>query len=394
MKLQAGGLKIICFVVLTLMKFVSAQGFDPQVNPDKIFSKQTEKLPLDDNTDSTLSAMFEQQLLFYQSLDTVFLKSQIKYPGFINRPGDSNQYIIPIKKRLAQLKLYNGKVSSMKFDHDLDSALRRFQLMHALKVDGLPGPKTYEKLAWNPSDYLHVLKINYKKYQLLPDNLPPNRIVVNIPSYTLKLYLQDSLAFLTTVIVGKYKTPTPVLQSEIDYLVFNPCWTLPHNIAVKYVLPGLQQDSAYLKKRNMFLTLKGKTVASNTFCFSEYSKNNFPFKVYQNAGAENALGKVKFMFQNNYHVYLHDTPDKHLFNQQNKSRSNGCIRVKNAMKLAQKLYYNLDHQKKSMQSYLNPGYPVKYFLKTKPTLFITYFTVGYSPHLHSFIFYTDIYKQN
>lgn len=342
-----------------------------------------------------LKIKITEAIKFYDSLYLDSLAPiNIHYPGFINKVGDSNKYILPIKKRLGQLSLYAEDSITMKFDSTLYESLKQFQMLHNLMVDGVPGPKTYSKLKWEVSDYIKVLNRNFKKLQKDTILKSSERIVVNLPSFELKFYFQDSLLFQSDVIIGKRKTPTPLIESEIDYLVFNPCWTLPHSIAIKYVLPGLIKDSTYLKKRNMFITQHGERIIYDSIDFSLYNKENFPFKVFQNAGPGNALGKVKFMFDNKYHVYLHDTPDKHLFSRQNKCKSNGCVRVNRAEELAEIIMHNMDTSDHQIPQLKKHGYPTKYYLKNKPKLYVTYYTVGFNPIFNQLVFYDDVYKLN
>lgn len=340
----------------------------------------------------------EKQLLklaesrFY--FDSMLRKSpkdlKLKYPDKLLKVGDFGTAVLQIKRKLKQLGLYNADTLTMQFDSTLKNSIKAFQQMHNLKADGVPGKNTYRFLAWPTKRYLEKLKINQKRFEILPDPLPPTRIEINIPEYALRLYHNDSLVQQFKVIVGKFKTQTPILTSEIDYLVFNPCWTVPHKIAVESMLPRMKKDTNYLNDRNMFITQNGQRVNHKEVDFATCSKDNFPYKIFQNASSENALGKVKFMFNNPHSVYLHDTPYKYLFNKDFRTFSNGCIRLENAMQLAE-LILKIDKNDAVISDKLEPGYPVKTYLNEPIPIIIQYQTVRYNEELEMVQFFSDCY---
>jgi murein L,D-transpeptidase YcbB/YkuD len=340
----------------------------------------------------------EKQLLklaesrFY--FDSMLRKSpkdlKLKYPDNLLKLGDSGTAVLQIKRKLKQLGLYNADTLTMQFDSTLKQSIQAFQRMHNLKADGVPGKNTYRYMAWPTERYLEKLKINQKRYENLPESQPPTRIEINIPEYALRLYHNDSLIQQFKVIVGKFKTQTPILTSEIDYLVFNPCWTVPHKIAVESMLPRMKKDTNYLEDRNMFITQNGERINHKEIDFATCSKDNFPYKIFQNASAGNALGQVKFMFDNPNAVYLHDTPDKYLFNKDSRTFSNGCIRLKNAIQLAE-LLLKIDENSAVITDKLAPGYPVKTFLNKPIPIIIQYQTVRYNEELELVQFFNDCY---
>jgi murein L,D-transpeptidase YcbB/YkuD len=315
---------------------------------------------------------------------------KLKYPDNLLKLGDSGTAVLQIKRKLSQLGLYTADTLTMQFDSNLKQSIQAFQRMHNLNADGVPGKNTYRYLAWPTERYLEKLKINQKRYENLPDSQPPTRIEVNIPEYALRLYHNDSLIQQFKVIVGKFKTQTPILTSEIDYLVFNPCWTVPHVIAVKSMLPKMKKDTNYLADRNMFITQNGQRVNSKEIDFSACSKDNFPYKIFQNASPGNALGQVKFMFDNPHAVYLHDTPQKYLFKKDYRTYSNGCIRLENAMQLAE-LILKIDKNTAVISNKLAPGYPVKTYLNKPIPIIIQYQTVRYNEKLEMVQFFSDCY---
>lgn len=318
----------------------------------------------------------------------------LKYPGFILKQGDSNIWVYELKKALIQKKYIIADSVDSVFDSTLVDAIKTFQIQHGLNPDNKPGKRTYDFLNWNNKKYIDVIAVNLERLRWLNLPFPNNYVTVNIPEYTYNLVLNSKEVFGKKVIVGKYKNQTPVFKSAINYIVVNPCWTVPNSITEKKILPKLKKDSTYLKRNNMFVGLAGEEVDANDIDFATCSIENFPYKIYQRNGKGNALGKVKFMFDNKYSIYLHDTPSQKYFNKDNRALSHGCIRLQNAMDFAELLLYAYDSHNKKMQYYLNKGYPVKIYLKEPLPLMIQYFTCKYNVKLNEVQFFSDVYAKD
>ncbi|MFO7864390.1 MAG: L,D-transpeptidase family protein [Salinivirgaceae bacterium] len=330
-----------------------------------------------------------KSLAFFKSLNNN-QKFNLKYPGKLLRKGDSGIAIIPIKRKLKQLGLLEQDSLTVHFDSATETAIQHFQQMHNIAADGIPGKNTFRFLSWPIKKYTQHLEATRKRVTHQPDSLPQTRVEVNIPEHMLRFYRNDTLIQQFEVIVGKYKNQTPELTSKINYLVFNPCWTVPHSIAVKKFLPRMQKDSMFLDNRNMFVTMNGVRTDHRQIDFSKYTQANFPYKIFQNTDPGNALGQVKFMFDNRYSVYLHDTPSKYLFNKDFRTFSSGCIRVNNAMMLAQ-LVLNTDQNKANIRHKLAKGYPEKVYLNRPIPIIIYYQTVRYNSQLNLVQFFYDCY---
>ena len=332
---------------------------------------------------------FDIKISFFNQLENE-KEINLKYPGKLLRKGDSGIAIIPIKRKLKLLGLLKQDSLTIHFDSAMEAAIIRFQQMHNINADGLPGRNTFRFLSWPISKYIQTLEGYREKINQQTDSLPPTRIEINIPEYKLRFFDHDTLVQIFDVIVGKYKTQTPILTSKVDYLVFNPCWTVPHRIAVKSMLPRMKNDSLYLDKRNMFVTRNGEIVDHHEIDFTECTKDDFPYKIYQNTSRWNALGKVKFMFDNPYNVYLHDTPSKYLFRKDFRTFSSGCIRVNHAMKLAQ-LMLDTDQNNAILRNKLAKGFPVKVYLNEPISIIIQYQMARYNEDINMVQFYYDCY---
>jgi len=158
--------------------------------------------------------------------------------------------------------------------------------------------------------------------------LPDDFLVVNIAGYNIRRVRNDSIIYYSRVIVGRHFHESPIFKGKMRYIVINPTWTLPHSIATKETLPKLQKNPNYLEEKNMIIMDRtGKEVDPSSIDFNKLSQNNFPYIVRQKAGPHNALGEVKFIFPNEYSVYLHDTPSRSLFANEKRAFSHGCIRL-------------------------------------------------------------------
>ncbi len=347
---------------------------------------------------NTLDSLFVPKHKLYKKLEQELIrlyaqndnyKQNILKPGFSLQLGDSNKYVLPIKHQL--LNISADSILSMAFDNDLKQAVIRFQKQHNLTADGIIGKNTYNTLNWNLDRYIKSIKINMERLRWIPDSVLENGIVINVGNQTLNYYHENKLISRLNVVVGKEKNQTPIFSSNIEYIVFNPCWTIPKSIATTTILRGMKRDSAYLEQRNMFICKNGQEISEKSIDITQFTSNYFPFQVFQRADPKNALGQVKFMFENNYSVYLHDTPQKSLFSKQIRDFSHGCIRVQNALKFSETILL-IDHQTKKKEYYLKKGYPVKVYLNHKIPIHLVYLTCHYDDTEKMIVYDKDIYS--
>ncbi|MGE4290429.1 MAG: murein L,D-transpeptidase [Salinivirgaceae bacterium] len=311
----------------------------------------------------------------------------VKYPGKSIKLGATGKAVNDLKQRLG-LKDTNAVFL---FDTTLLVAVKAFQKSHGLTPDGVAGPATYQFLNWTTPRYIDALKVNMERLRWLPDSLPATHIEINLPAFELVMKENHEDVFRNKIIIGTPKHFSPVFQSRLDVLVFNPCWTIPQSIATKKLLPKIQKDPAYLKTHNMFAAIDEVPITTDSIDFSEFNESYFPYKIYQNSGPDNALGVVKFLFTNPYHIYLHDTPQKQLFNADNRAFSHGCIRVKNPLLLA-KLLLDMQHSPyQTKEFYLSKKYPVKVPLNNPVPIYIQYLTASANPNNNSVCFFNDVY---
>jgi len=224
------------------------------------------------------------------------------------------------------------------FGASLDSAVRNFQSRHGLPVDGVIGAATRGAMNVSAEDRILQLAIAMERWRWLPRDLGDEYVWVNVPELMLTIVRDGEAALTSRAIVGHSTRPTPSLQSEISRLVFNPSWSVPESIAAEDLLPKLQLDPGFLE-RNGFRVYSGwgdsaREVDSGTVDWQTLSAARLPYRFVQRPGPFNSLGRVKFVFDNPYDIYLHDTPGKGLFALRTRMFSSGCVRVEQANALA------------------------------------------------------------
>lgn len=224
--------------------------------------------------------------------------------------------------------------------------------------------------------------------------LPDRYIRVNSPAFLMEIVEADSVILESKVIVGKLETPTPEMESVIRSFIIYPYWHVPRSI-VKEILPHIQNDSLYLRKHN-YDVIDGTEVIvdPSTIDWQAYTEENFPYVLRQREGSENTMGVIKFVFRNNYGVYLHDTNARRLFAREKRALSHGCIRVHKAVELAQYLAKDDD-------TYVSPEDLAQYLLLrhrmevkvVKPApLYLQYYTCVEKEG--RIVFYDDIYGKD
>jgi len=294
---------------------------------------------------------------------------------------DVHPSIQKVRKRLYLLGYLNSLTESTLYDEKLEQAIKKFQETHNLEADGILGKETLRALNMSIQERILQIRVNLEKYRWLPENLGDRYILINIPSFELNLYSTGKLLLQSRIVVGKnYKNdfrPTPLLYSTIKQIIINPDWYVPYKIAIKDILPRIKKNPEYLIKDKIKVYLNGEEQDPMKIDWSSIDETNFPFKLIQKAGKNNALGKIKFYMPNNFDVYLHDTPHRHLFSHKRRTFSSGCIRIEKALQLAQILIENntlKDWNEKKLNEALKSQETIHIILKQPVPVYILYFT--------------------
>jgi len=220
-------------------------------------------------------------------------------------------------------------------DNNILAAIDKFRSKVGLKPGDDIGNYTIRNLNMSPAEWIEKVDINLERNRWVNHlNGKKKYIRVNVADMTLRAYRNDSAILDSKICVGR--TPenrTPFLQSKITEIVLNPVWSVPSSIIVKEISKTVQKDTAYFKRNQIKVYHKGKEVNPLYVDWTKISKENQPFRMVQDAGEINSLGKIKFNFSNPYGVYLHDTNSKRAFLRQNRAVSHGCVRVEKPLEL-------------------------------------------------------------
>jgi murein L,D-transpeptidase YcbB/YkuD len=275
------------------------------------------------------------------------VRSRLAAEGIIPSGGANKASMIPSSP---QAKATSGSV----YDQDLAGAVALFQARHSINVDSALGKETIDAMNV-PADYrLGEIAANMERYRWLPRTFGSRYVFVNVPAFKLEAYDSGQKSLEMKVIVGQeyQDKATPVFADSMETVVFRPYWEVPPTIAAKEIFP---KGPGYLASQNM-----------------ETYRQNGEMHVRQRPGPKNALGYVKFLFPNDFNIYLHDTPNHELFNKDVRAFSHGCIRLEKPADLAQwVLGWPADRVQQEME---NPPDNKSVKVPKKIPVYITYFT--------------------
>ncbi|HZC01403.1 MAG TPA: L,D-transpeptidase family protein, partial [Gammaproteobacteria bacterium] len=226
---------------------------------------------------------------------------------------------------------------------------------HGLAADGVVGASTLAALNVPVGARIRQIELNMERWRWLPQDLGERYILVNIANFALDVVENGQSVLTMRVVAGKPTRRTPFFSAQMTYVVLSPHWYVPPTIAIQDKLPLIRRDPKYMARQNLKIFSDGPGGATRVdpraIDWSSVSARNFPYRLRQDPGPRNALGRVKFMFPNSYHVYLHDTPSRELFARAERAFSSGCIRLEKPIELAE--YLLRDDPRWSRQSILS-----------------------------------------
>ncbi len=260
------------------------------------------------------------------------------------RPNERNARVPALRERLQKggdLVVADPPQDPERMDTALVESLKKFQVRHGLEPDGALGKRTLEELNISVQERVRQIELNLERWRWLPQQPGERYIAVNIADFSLMVVEHQETVLTMRVVVGRPARRTPVFSSPMTYMVISPYWTVPPTIAIEDMLPKAKEDPGYFDSQSIKVYYGwdegNAAVDPRQINWGLYSKGNFPFRLVQEPGSENALGHLKFMFPNRFSVYLHDTPNRKLFGKAQRDFSSGCIRVEDAVALAEYL---------------------------------------------------------
>lgn len=256
------------------------------------------------------------------------------------KAGNKSKHITEIARRLLITGEYNPQSLNKDslpeiLDEELLNAINSFRKKNSYPEENEVGKITIDALNRSADYYRNKLRANLERYRWKrTKSTHEKHIEVNVAAAMLVASQNDSLPLPMRVCVGTVNNKTPLLQSDIDYINLNPVWNVPKSIARNEVAILQKRDTSYIRKKNMKLYKGGQEVDVNSIDWSSVNPSTFSYIVRQEPGYGNSLGLIKFMFKNEFSVYLHDTPSKLAFNRKNRAVSHGCVRVQKPLELA------------------------------------------------------------
>ncbi|WP_310378877.1 L,D-transpeptidase family protein [Flavobacterium sp.] len=304
---------------------------------------------------------------------------------------ETDSCILAVKQHLflsGDLKKNDGSII---FTDELAKAVTHFQHRMGLIANGKINTQTLTELNKPVEFRIKQMMLNLERLRWVPVNMENEFLLVNIPEYKLHIIEKGKLIWTTNVVVGKDAKQTTIFKGNISRIMLNPYWNIPNSIINNEIIPHIKENSNYLANNNMEVLSGDKVINPSTINWGKY-KGNVPFIIRQKPGPDNALGKMKFLFPNNFNIYLHDTPSKGLFNESKRAFSHGCIRVENPNKLLMHFLrndasWNQERVATILKTNKEFGIPIK------PTIpvYIVYFT-SWVDHTGQLNFRNDIYN--
>ncbi len=250
-------------------------------------------------------------------------------------PGSTDAIRVPqLRARLAFIDpgvMEGAAASNPVYDERLLAAARAFQAQEELETDGRIGPITWSVLNAPIETRIDQLRVALDMRRAQPAPTGERRIEVNVPHFNLQVIEGGRVLQDMAVIVGRRDRQTPMLNVRLTAVQFNPPWGAPDRNAREDLLPRFRRDPAGMQARGyrLFERVDGEVfeVDATALDFANYNRNYFPYFVRQDAGERNALGQIKFVMPNNDAIFMHDTPDRHLFTRGQRAFSSGCIRL-------------------------------------------------------------------
>jgi murein L,D-transpeptidase YcbB/YkuD len=300
--------------------------------------------------------------------------------GPLLRPGEREMRVRDLRKRL-WLEGYTVPevADEYLYDAGLEQAVSQFQFRHGVRVDGVIGPSTLTMLNISPEQRIWQILLNMERWRWLPRDLGRRYLMVNMAGYHLQVVEDERIQLEMRVIIGTAYRTTPAFVGSLRYLVVNPDWNVPKTILREDIIPRQRKAPGYLASQNIRVLENwqpgAREIDPADIDWETIDPRRFPYRLRQDPGPANSLGRVKFMMPNAYDIYLHDTPGRHLFQETVRTFSSGCIRLERPLELAN---YLLDSaggwDRARLQQTIDSGVTRNLVLSEPVPVYILYWT--------------------
>jgi murein L,D-transpeptidase YcbB/YkuD len=249
-------------------------------------------------------------------------------------PGASDDQVPALRERLG---LTAGTGDAKVYDDALKAAVVFFQTDRGLsRHDGVVDPATREALNKPEPTEARRLLANMEQWRWMPTNLGDLHLIANVPEFMINLYKDGEIIFTERIVAGELGKQTTIYSRPLRHIVLRPKWRVPESIKVKELWPSLRRGGGLMTQYGLQLETKdGQPLNWRTIDWHKDDIRNYD--VTQPPGRRSVLGHVKFSFPSQHTIFMHDTPDKWMFNSAQRTLSHGCLRLRNPMKLVELL---------------------------------------------------------
>ena len=315
-----------------------------------------------------------------------------KFLGYnLNHPNVGS-----LRSRLFSMGYLTFDNGSNLYDGEIKSAIQLFQADHGLNDDGVAGNYTLQAINISSKTRLIQVLVNLERIRWNDFREHSKYIVVNQPNFQAYLIEDDTIVWQSRVVIGLPEHETQEFSDVMTHLIINPVWHVPRSISTTEYLPIIKENPEFLEDNDMTLIVRGtdQKIDPSLIDMSQFEPDNFPFMIKQNPSNINALGVVKFMFPNEFNIYMHDTPMKELFFKDERTFSHGCVRVQDPFQFAFNLlkYQEAEPQKK-FQKFLQTKKESQINLEEPIPVNLTYRTVFFGDYGQP-QFRSDIYGRD
>ncbi len=253
--------------------------------------------------------------------------------GLDVKPGDNHNDITILRKRLALPAAETGM--ELTFDDGLVAAVRGFQTLKGLSADGVLNSETRSKLNQPIRGNTGQLAANMQMWRYVPAELGDMYVILNVPEYEIRIMKAGEELFHERVTVGLVNKQTPIFSDQMELVTFKSRWRVPDSIKVREIWPSLLAGGGMMRQHKLEMRRlnSDELVDWRRIDWSKTPMNDYV--IWQPPGPINQLGLVKFSFPNKHYVFMHDTPDKYMFNWTRRANSHGCMRIRNPLKMAE-----------------------------------------------------------